>query len=49
MATRILVIEDNPANLELMAYLLRAFGYTPLIRPETAARACDAVAARSPT
>ena len=23
----ILVIEDNPANLELMTYLLRAFGY----------------------
>lgn len=28
---RILVIEDNPANLELMAYLLRAFGHTPLV------------------
>lgn len=27
---RILVIEDNPANLELMTYLLRAFGYTVL-------------------
>jgi CheY-like chemotaxis protein len=26
MAQRILVIEDNPANLELMLYLLRAFG-----------------------
>jgi CheY-like chemotaxis protein len=25
---RILLIEDNPANLELMSYLLRAFGYT---------------------
>lgn len=24
---RILVIEDNPANLELMSYLLKAFGY----------------------
>lgn len=24
---RILIIEDNPANLELMAYLLRAFGH----------------------
>jgi two-component system cell cycle response regulator len=24
-----LVIEDNPANLELMAYLLTAFGHTP--------------------
>jgi CheY-like chemotaxis protein len=26
--TRILVIEDNPTNLELMAYLLQAFGHT---------------------
>lgn len=26
---RILVIEDNPANLELMMYLLRAFGHQP--------------------
>jgi two-component system cell cycle response regulator len=25
---RILMIEDNPANLELMSYLLKAFGYT---------------------
>jgi two-component system cell cycle response regulator len=27
---RILVIEDNPANLELMIYLLRAYSYDPL-------------------
>lgn len=27
MTARILVVEDNPANLELMSYLLRAFGY----------------------
>jgi CheY-like chemotaxis protein len=27
MGARILVIEDNPANLELMSYLLRAFGH----------------------
>jgi len=27
---RVLVIEDNPANLELMVYLLQAFGHTPL-------------------
>lgn len=27
---RILVIEDNPANLELMTYLLTAFGHSPL-------------------
>jgi two-component system cell cycle response regulator len=26
----ILVIEDNPANLELMVYLLRAFGHEPV-------------------
>lgn len=30
---RILVIEDNPANLELMAYLLRAFGHEVLEAP----------------
>jgi two-component system cell cycle response regulator len=30
MAARILVIEDNPANLDLMTYLLKAFGHTPL-------------------
>lgn len=27
---RILIIEDNPANLELMSYLLHAFGYDTL-------------------
>jgi len=27
---RILVIEDNPANRELMVYLLKAFGHFPL-------------------
>src|SRR6185436_8740413 len=30
MSARILVIEDNPANLDLMTYLLSAFGHTPL-------------------
>jgi two-component system cell cycle response regulator len=30
MPARILIIEDNLANLDLMVYLLRAFGYTPL-------------------
>jgi two-component system, cell cycle response regulator len=30
MAARILVLEDNHANLELMRYLLGAFGYDPL-------------------
>jgi CheY-like chemotaxis protein len=28
---RILVVEDNPANLALMDYLLRAFGYTVFV------------------
>ena len=28
MPSRILVIEDNPPSLELMTYLLKAFGYT---------------------
>ncbi|RJQ23281.1 MAG: response regulator [Nitrospiraceae bacterium] len=28
---RILIIEDNPANMELMSYLLSSFGYTVLI------------------
>lgn len=27
MKSRILIIEDNPANLELMRYLLNAFGH----------------------
>jgi two-component system cell cycle response regulator len=30
MPARILIIEDNPINAELMAYLLRAFGHTIL-------------------
>ena len=30
MSTRILVIEDNQTNLELMQYLLGAFGYNAL-------------------
>src|SRR5713101_2518899 len=31
MATRILVIEDNAANLELMRFLLTAHGYAALV------------------
>lgn len=31
MPARILVIEDNPANMDLMVYLLQAFGHTPLL------------------
>src|SRR5882762_7078629 len=30
MSARILIIEDNPTNLDLMTYLLNAFGYTTL-------------------
>lgn len=30
MAARILIIEDNAANLDLMTYLLAAFGHTPV-------------------
>lgn len=30
MSVRILIIEDNPTNLDLMTYLLNAFGYTTL-------------------
>jgi len=30
MAARVLVIEDNPTNLDLMSYLLRAFGHEAL-------------------
>lgn len=31
MAARILLVEDNPANLELVSYLLEAAGHTVLI------------------
>jgi two-component system cell cycle response regulator len=31
MSTRILIIEDNATNLELMTYLLQAFGYAVLV------------------
>ena len=34
MAARILVIEDNPANLDLMTYLLTAFGHAALTAPD---------------
>ena len=30
MSTRILIIEDNQTNLDLMVYLLKAFGYESL-------------------
>lgn len=31
MSARVLVIEDNPANLELITYLLKVFGHQPLV------------------
>jgi CheY-like chemotaxis protein len=31
MTTTILVVEDNQDNMNLMEYLLKAFGYTPLL------------------
>jgi diguanylate cyclase (GGDEF)-like protein/PAS domain S-box-containing protein len=31
VTARILIIEDNPTNMELMVYLLTAFGYAPLL------------------
>jgi CheY-like chemotaxis protein len=31
MGARILVIEDNPTNMELMTYLLNAFGHTAIV------------------
>lgn len=31
MTARILVIEDNPTNLELVETILRGFGHTPLL------------------
>jgi two-component system cell cycle response regulator len=34
VGARILIIEDNPANLELMTYLLSAFGHTVLATEE---------------
>ena len=33
---RILIIEDNPANIELMSFLLSAYGHTPLNAPDGA-------------
>src|SRR5579863_6554700 len=31
MPVRILIVEDNETNLELMSYLLEAFGYTAVL------------------
>jgi two-component system cell cycle response regulator len=37
MSERILIIEDNPANLDLMEYLLNSFGYSTLSAKDGAA------------
>lgn len=37
MSARILIIEDNPGNMDLMVYLLEAFGHTPLTAYDGAA------------
>jgi len=34
VAARILVVEDNPTNAELMSYLLRAFGHEVVVKPD---------------
>ncbi|MEB0136481.1 response regulator [Actimicrobium sp. CCC2.4] len=34
MPARILIIEDNPAGMELMSYLLQAYGHTVLLAPD---------------
>jgi two-component system cell cycle response regulator len=47
METRILVIEDNPASLELMGYLLEAFGYTA-IRASSGEEGLDAATREVP-
>lgn len=47
MGTRILIIEDNPTNMELMAYLLKAFNYDITTADEGSA-GLEAVAADAP-
>lgn len=44
---RILVIEDNPENLELMTYLLAAFGHTTMTA-DTGTQGIDQAAAAAP-
>ncbi len=43
---RILIIEDNPANVELMAFLLAAYGHTPISAPDGARGVAAARAGR---
>jgi two-component system cell cycle response regulator len=47
MPARILVIEDNPTNLELMTYLLRAFGHT-VISQTNGTAGCEAIRRERP-
>lgn len=47
MGARILLVEDNPANLELMSYLLNAFGYHALTASD-GARGLEAAERESP-
>jgi two-component system cell cycle response regulator len=47
MAARLLVVEDNPTNLELMSYLLRAFGY-PYITAQDGQEAVEMARRESP-
>ena len=42
MSTRILIIEDNPTHLELMTYLLSAYGHS-VGAAESGSRAMDAL------
>lgn len=37
MSARVLVVEDNAANLDLIGYLLRAFGYDVVCESDSAA------------
>jgi len=46
MGSRILVIEDNPANLELMTYLLKAFGHTTTSAVDGEAGVAEALRAK---
>ena len=47
MGARILMIEDNPANLELMTYLLSTFGHT-VLAAEDGHQGVEAVRAGAP-
>lgn len=36
MPSRILIVEDNPINLELMEFMIKAAGHDPLLAPDGA-------------